>query len=323
MRAPRVQRAERELRPTHDREDAPPQRLAQRVAGDDEDVAHAAVRSSPAASAVDRLEVGVLQRRAHEPDLVDLLAGARRARATIAGTSSRDAAANARVPAASLDLDAARPGELRPARPRRRAAPRSMIATRSQTCSTSLSRCVFSSTATPRRRSSSSSSRTVRRPAGSSALVGSSSSSSAGLADQRLRDPEALLHALRHRLDAAVARLAVEADELEQLGALGRAAVGAREPLVQHEQLVGARPAREAEQLGEVAERAAGRGRPGGRAADLGGAAGRPDEPARDLHERATCRRRWGRAARRARPRRRRGRRRAARGSRRSASTGR
>ena len=106
------------------------------------------------------------------------------------------------------------------------------------------------------------------------------------LPDERLRDPEPLLHALRHRLDAAVARLG-QADELEQLGALGRAALGAGEPLVQREQLVGARPAGEAEQLREVAERAAGRGRPGGRAADLGGAAGRPDEAARDLHERA------------------------------------
>ena len=59
-------------------------------------------------------------------------------------------------------------------------APPSMIATRSQTSSTSESRCELRSTPTPRSRSRSSSARTVRRPAGSSALVGSSSSSSRG-----------------------------------------------------------------------------------------------------------------------------------------------
>ncbi len=58
--------------------------------------------------------------------------------------------------------------------------PLAMIATRSQTSSTSDSRCELSSTATPRSRSSSSRRRTVRRPAGSSALVGSSSSSTRG-----------------------------------------------------------------------------------------------------------------------------------------------
>ena len=109
------------------------------------------------------------------------------------------------------------------------------------------------------------------------------------IADQRLGDPEALLHALGHRLDAPVARLR-EADEREQLGALGRAAVGAGQALVQGEELVGARPPGEAEELGEVAERAAGLGRPGRRAAHLGRAAGRAHEPARDLHERGLAR---------------------------------
>ena len=48
-----------------------------------------------------------------------------------------------------------------------------------------------------------------------------------------------------------------QADQLEQLGALGAPAVRARELLVQHQHLVGAQPVREAEQLGEVAERPA------------------------------------------------------------------
>jgi hypothetical protein len=61
--------------------------------------------------------------------------------------------------------------------------------------------------------------------------------------DHRLRDPEPLLHALGHRLDAAVAGVG-QADELEQLGPLGRAAGGLRQPLVQAQDLVGARPAR-------------------------------------------------------------------------------
>ena len=57
-------------------------------------------------------------------------------------------------------------------------------------------------------------------------------------ADQRLRDPEPLLHALRHPPRPARPRVG-EADELEQLGALGLAAVRAGEPLVEREQLVG------------------------------------------------------------------------------------
>ena len=75
------------------------------------------------------------------------------------------------------------------------------------------------------------------------------------VADQRLREPEALLHALRHRPDPPARHLG-EADALEQVAPLGGAAVRAREPLVQLEQLVGRAPVREAEQLGEVAERA-------------------------------------------------------------------
>jgi len=58
--------------------------------------------------------------------------------------------------------------------------PPSRITTRSQTSSTSESRCELSSTETPRWRTSSSSTRTVRRPTGSSAEVGSSSRRSRG-----------------------------------------------------------------------------------------------------------------------------------------------
>jgi hypothetical protein len=100
-------------------------------------------------------------------------------RSTIAGTSSRPASRKLRTPLAvstSTPVERARSS----GRPSASSSPRSMIATRSHTRSTSLSRWVLSRTETPRRRSSSSRSRTIRRPAGSSALVGSSSSSSGG-----------------------------------------------------------------------------------------------------------------------------------------------
>ena len=97
----------------------------------------------------------------------------------------------------------------------------------------------------------------MRRPAGSSAEVGSSRSEHARLADERLRDPEPLLHALRHAVDAAVAGV-VERDELEQPPALGGAAARAGEPLVKLEHLVRRVPAGEAEELREVAELGAG-----------------------------------------------------------------
>jgi hypothetical protein len=93
--------------------------------------------------------------------------------------------------------------------------------------------------------------------------------------DHRLGDPQPLLHALRHRLDVALARVG-EADELEQLVALGLAAARARELLVQDEHLVGRRPAGEAEQLGQVAEGAL----------DPRDALGGVHEPAAALHER-------------------------------------
>ena len=77
-------------------------------------------------------------------------------------------------------------------------------------------------------------------------------------ADQRLGDPEPLLHSLRHLLDALMAGLR-QSDQLEQLRPLGGSAGGAGEPLVQDEQLVGRHPAGEPEQLGKVSERAPGR----------------------------------------------------------------
>jgi hypothetical protein len=93
-------------------------------------------------------------------------------------------------------------------------------------------------------------------------------------ADEGLGDPQPLLHALGHRLDAAVAGVG-QPDEVEQLGSLGGAAGGAGQALVQLEQLGGGGPAREAEELGQVAERAPGVERARGRAADLDVAAGR------------------------------------------------
>ena len=104
-------------------------------------------------------------------------------------------------------------------------------------------------------------------------------------ADERLRDPEALLHALRHRLDARLARVR-KPDEREQLDAFRFAAGRAGETLVQLEHLVRARPAGKAEQLREVPERAPRRRRARRGAADLRAAARRPHEAARDLDER-------------------------------------
>src|SRR5262249_10818673 len=77
-----------------------------------------------------------------------------------------------------------------------------------------------------------------------------------------------------------------EADQLEQLAALAFPSVRTGEPLVQLEQLVGARPTGEAEELREVAERRARLARACARTAHLRTSRARPHEPARDLHER-------------------------------------
>jgi hypothetical protein len=108
-------------------------------------------------------------------------------------------------------------------------------------------------------------------------------------ADERLGEPEALLHALGHRLHAPPGRRP-EADQVEQLGTLRGAAVRSGEALVERQQLVGGRPPREAEQLGEVAHRRTGGGRARRRAAYAHLAARRAHEPARDLHQRGLAR---------------------------------
>ena len=102
--------------------------------------------------------------------------------------------------------------------------------------------------------------------------------------DERLRDPEPLLHALRHRRDARPARLG-EADELEERDALAVAGGRACKPLVQRQDLVRAHPGGKAEELRQVAERSPSLSRPRGRAGDLDRPGGRPNEAARDLHE--------------------------------------
>src|SRR5262249_49545873 len=72
-------------------------------------------------------------------------------------------------------------------------------------------------------------------------------------AAERLRDAEALLHPFRHAVPPAAAGI-VECDELEQAPALGGASVRVRQPLVEGKNLVRRVPAREAEELCEIAE---------------------------------------------------------------------
>jgi hypothetical protein len=108
-------------------------------------------------------------------------------------------------------------------------------------------------------------------------------------ADQRLRDAQPLLHALGHGGDLCVACLG-EPDQLEQLCALRGAAVRARQLLMELEQLVGAQPVRETEQLREVADRGARLGGAGRRALDLGPPAGGAHQAAGDLRERRLAR---------------------------------
>ncbi len=89
-------------------------------------------------------------------------------------------------------------------------------------------------------------------------------------ADQRLRDPEPLLHALRHLIDPARRARPPSPTSSSSSARSARAAGRAGQPLVQGEHLVGGAPAGEAEELGEVAERGARASRePARRAADL------------------------------------------------------
>ena len=263
-------------------EDPPAQRLPQRVAGDDRET------RSPAVAADERRGRRPRGRRARR---------GRRRSARRPPPARRRAAARRRGAAVG---NAADPSAVSTSTPRGRASspgvpaattcPRSRITTRSQTSSISESRCELSSTATPRRASSSSSSRTVRRPAGSSALVGSSSSSSRGdptsawAIPSRCCMPFDIVSTRRararprgRRARAAPSRSAAPpADPARRWCSSSTSSAPA--------------PAREAEQLGEIAERApapAGsrperrRPRPCPR---------RADQAARDLHQRRFAR---------------------------------
>ena len=128
------------------------------------------------------------------------------------------------------------------------------------------------SSAAPRRRASAApraASRTVRRPAGSSALVGSSSSSSRGEPIIACAMPEPLLHALRHRADAAVAAPRARPTSSSSSP---RSAAPPSEPASRWwscDSSSRAQPVGEAEQLGEVADRACAAGVPAGAPRDL------------------------------------------------------
>jgi hypothetical protein len=72
-------------------------------------------------------------------------------------------------------------------------------------------------------------------------------------ANQRLRDPQSLLHPLRQGLHAPLGRVH-ETDELEQAQPLSFTARGAGETLMQLEHLVGFQPRLEPKELREVAD---------------------------------------------------------------------
>ena len=101
--------------------------------------------------------------------------------------------------------------------------------------------------------------------------------------DERLRDPEPLLHPLRHRSTRRRGRS--RARRARAAAAFGVAARRAGESLVEAEHLVGGVPARKTEELSEVAERRPGRRRSRRRSADLRAAAGGADQAASDLDE--------------------------------------
>ena len=177
----------------------------------------------------------------------------------------------------------------RPGGPRPRSSPWSMIATRSQTRSTSLSRWVLSSTATPRRRSSPSRSRTIRRPTGSSALVGSSSSSSRG--------PPTSACAIPRRccmpFDIASTRRPPSSPSPTSSSSSARSAAPPVEPdrrWCRCSSSSARGPAGEAEELGQVAERAPRGRRPGRGAAHAHGPRRRADEPRGALDQRRLAR---------------------------------
>jgi hypothetical protein len=101
--------------------------------------------------------------------------------------------------------------------------------------------------------------------------------------DERLRDPESLLHSLRHRSTVAAAPPAT--DQLEKVTALLLTAVRARQSLMQLEQLVGGHPAGKRNSSARYPVQREPR-EPGARAANLRAPRRRPNETARDLDER-------------------------------------
>ena len=237
----------------------------------------------------------------------------RRARATIRGTSSRAPSAKMRVPAAvsiSTPRGAAQLGRRARAR---RPCPPSMIDDAVADELDLVSRCELSRTATPRARSSSSR-RADGAPAGrverARRLV---EEQQPRRPDERLRDPEPLLHPLRHRRRPGGRGRLGEPDELEQLAPLRCAAAASRRAAGAAAAARRRVTSREAEELGEVAERrraAAGARRVPAdrRPSPTSAARGR-----RRSSRASTSRRRSGRAARPARPPRSPGRRRRAR----------
>ena len=205
-----------------------------------------------------------------------------RGRAARRAPEPRPAALSRRTPT-SVSTSTPRGRERSSGRPAATTRPRERMTTRSQTSSTSLSRCELSSTPISRPRSSSRSSRRSCGLRGRARSVGSSRSSARGepTAPERCR---AAVHPLRHcvELDASLG----EPDELEQLTPFGPPPDDRASRWWSAEHLVGRAPAREAEgarrgsraQRGPPAIRQALRRAPPSR----GGA----DQAAGDLHKR-------------------------------------
>ena len=177
----------------------------------------------------------------------------RLARATRAiGASASLDAGRHELPAADLERAACRSS-----RPVVTSRPLARIATRLQSASASLSTCELKKTVQPRSRSRRMSARTSRRPSGSRPDIGSSKIDELGIVDERLRDADALQHALRELAQLQPA-LGADADLVEQ-PARARAALGgaiAEQPGEVLEQLLGRQVVVEVRILGQVADAA-------------------------------------------------------------------
>ena len=159
-----------------------------------------------------------------------------------------------------------------------------MIATRSQTSSISLSRCEFEQHAdSPLTQlfQQAAHDPPPDRIQGAGRLV---EQQQLRFSDQRLRNAEPLLHPLRHCFDPRIGCVA-QRHQLEQLSPLRGAPRGAAETLVQPQELIGRAPAREPEQLRQVAKGIAGIWRPGRPTENLDDAGARSNQPAGDLHQ--------------------------------------